>query len=417
MFKKLDQKILCSTLLVLLFVLLEVSKFFNPQSIYSAVIIGQNFINRGNYSSLISAQSKYATTKDGYDGQFFYYIALDPTKAYYYIDDPAYRYQRIVYPALARLLSLGNLEAIPYLLLTINILAITTAVVILGMWLKKKEISPYFSLIYGFYPGLHFSLQRDLSEPLAYLLTILGIYIYSLKWKKYYLLMGIIFGLAILTREMIILFPLSFWLWDGISYLRQKNIRQISLLTLSVTLTITPFMLYKIFLISGAHFGSQYQLSYLFASFPFGGIVHNLQYSWQTLLQIVSVILPALLMGVVGGYLLIKHQFNQYILALFLNILFLVVFLGPYSYIEYISSGRISTGVVLASLLCLPALVRLPKKLWLLFPLTVVFWLSAWKLMAILPPFRLNLLIPFIALLWSLSVLSKSKLTNTNHEK
>ncbi len=39
---------------------------------------------------------------EGYDGQFAYQIALDPLEAAPYLDVPAYRYQRILYPLLGR---------------------------------------------------------------------------------------------------------------------------------------------------------------------------------------------------------------------------------------------------------------------------------------------------------------------------
>src|SRR5712692_11628586 len=46
----------------------------------------------------------------GFDGQFAYYIAVDPVNARYYMDSPAYRYTRIVYPLTARALALGRSE-------------------------------------------------------------------------------------------------------------------------------------------------------------------------------------------------------------------------------------------------------------------------------------------------------------------
>ena len=55
---------------------------------------------------------------EGYDGQFFYYIAVDPAGARPKIDVPAYRYQRILYPLLVRWLSLGQTGLIASLLHT-----------------------------------------------------------------------------------------------------------------------------------------------------------------------------------------------------------------------------------------------------------------------------------------------------------
>ena len=52
----------------------------------------------------------------GYDGQFYYYIAHDPFilgQSYNHIDFPAYRYQRIIYPLTAWLLSFGQPKVDP----------------------------------------------------------------------------------------------------------------------------------------------------------------------------------------------------------------------------------------------------------------------------------------------------------------
>ena len=64
------------------------------------------------------------TSWTGYDGQFFYYMALDPQGAAPYMDLPGYRYQRIAYPMLARLIVLGRSSLIPDALLAVNLFAV-----------------------------------------------------------------------------------------------------------------------------------------------------------------------------------------------------------------------------------------------------------------------------------------------------
>ena len=64
---------------------------------------------------------------EGYDGQFAYYIAVDPTSARAKLDVPAYRYQRILYPLLARALGLGQMAWIPWSLLVVNLVALAMA--------------------------------------------------------------------------------------------------------------------------------------------------------------------------------------------------------------------------------------------------------------------------------------------------
>src|SRR5258708_25586450 len=45
---------------------------------------------------------------EGYDGQFTYYIAADPSTAVRRVHVPPYRYQRILQPALTRLLAVAQ---------------------------------------------------------------------------------------------------------------------------------------------------------------------------------------------------------------------------------------------------------------------------------------------------------------------
>ena len=68
----------------------------------------------------------------GYDGQYYYYIAHDPFilgQSYDHIDFPAYRYQRIIYPLAAWLLSFGHPPLIPWMMVAVNLLGI-----LLGTW-------------------------------------------------------------------------------------------------------------------------------------------------------------------------------------------------------------------------------------------------------------------------------------------
>ena len=66
---------------------------------------------------------------NGYDGQFFYRLALNPSNlhrtAYGITFDSNFRVQRIGYPVLAWLVSLGQHQWVPVALIMVNILALT----------------------------------------------------------------------------------------------------------------------------------------------------------------------------------------------------------------------------------------------------------------------------------------------------
>src|SRR5690348_16603456 len=100
--------------------------------------VGTRFLGQSNVSSAIRDDPTYRYRSPdgiGYDGQFAYYIALDPPNAHVYMDFPAYRYTRILYPMLARALAFGQPALIPYTLLLINYLAVVGGTLALALWL------------------------------------------------------------------------------------------------------------------------------------------------------------------------------------------------------------------------------------------------------------------------------------------
>ena len=99
----------------------------------------------------------------GYDGQFAYQIARDPANGWTKTDAPAYRYQRIVYPLVARLLALGNADLVPWTLILINLGAL-----VVGTWLTEEifaqhfRMSRWYALAYGLSAGTLMSVRRSI---------------------------------------------------------------------------------------------------------------------------------------------------------------------------------------------------------------------------------------------------------------
>jgi hypothetical protein len=111
---------------------------------------------------------------EGYDGQFVYQIALRPTEAMAYLDVPAYRYQRIFYPLLARWLALAQPALIPWTLPLINLAALGIGTGLAGRLLERSGTSPWFALPVGLFAGQLLALRVDLPEPLALALALGG---------------------------------------------------------------------------------------------------------------------------------------------------------------------------------------------------------------------------------------------------
>jgi hypothetical protein len=139
----------------------------------------------------------------GYDGQFYYRMALNPLadkEELQYFDSPVYRYQRIGYPLLAALFSLGNKSWLPASLLITNMLVMVLSVFTISIWLKEKKLDPRYAVMYALSGTLVYPLMRDLSEPTSAAFLIIGFFFYT---RHRFLSAGLFFGYAILCREVV----------------------------------------------------------------------------------------------------------------------------------------------------------------------------------------------------------------------
>jgi len=115
----------------------------------------------------------------GYDGQFAYQIARDPLGASRFLDVPAYRYQRILYPLVARVVAFGQGAFIPWTLIGVNWLALVAGTRFTEDILAGRGVSHWYALSYGLFGGLMMAVRLDLTEPLAYALVQAGVLAYE----------------------------------------------------------------------------------------------------------------------------------------------------------------------------------------------------------------------------------------------
>ncbi len=135
----------------------------------------------------------------GYDGQFSYFIARDGAAAVPYIDGPALRYQRILYPLLSRVLALGQPDVVPWTLLLVNLVAHSVATGLLTYVLVSWRAPAYGGLVYGLWIGNLFALRLDLNEPLCFALALGAVIAYQqerFRWTIFLLM------LSTLTKEL-----------------------------------------------------------------------------------------------------------------------------------------------------------------------------------------------------------------------
>jgi hypothetical protein len=144
----------------------------------------------------------------GYDGQFYYRLALNPfdwaRTAYGITMDQSYRYTRIGYPVLAWLVSFGQHQLVPYVLVLINLVGVAAIAVLGGMFARESGRHALWGLAFAAYFGLVISVGRDTAEPVAEACMLGGLLAYR---RSRYLLTGGLFAFGSITRETILLAP------------------------------------------------------------------------------------------------------------------------------------------------------------------------------------------------------------------
>ncbi|MFA6381896.1 MAG: hypothetical protein WCX08_01350 [Candidatus Buchananbacteria bacterium] len=220
----------------------------NNFDLSSFIVLGDNFVNSENPPGGVTI----LTNSYGYDGQFYYRLALNPftnkqTDYGITLDQPALRQQRILYPLLAWLISLGNPNVAPLTMIIVNI-ASFFGLICLAIKLTKDNNQPlWLSIILPLYPAFLITLSRDLTELLSSFLLILG---YLLFNKNKYYFSTIIFTLAALTRETTLIFPTIVSLYFFVLFsINKKKIELFKALLFSLPLLIYiawQIILYKI---------------------------------------------------------------------------------------------------------------------------------------------------------------------------
>lgn len=334
--------------------------------------VGAVFLAKGEGSEPIERLKPQPGDPGGYDGQFSLYIALDPLGARSYLDHAAYRYARILYPALARASVLGNDRSTPAALLIVNLLAVIAAAAALARFLQRRSVSPWFALVFSLYPGLFLAVTRDLSEPLAYSLVAVALLAFDRGGRRGLVAGTILLALAGITRETTLLFAIGVG-WGLLrgefptAGSRARTAAQV------VAAAFLPFVALKIGLavwLDSLGTGEQTRLSLV----PLGGFLEDWPPGLRSFEQFYAVVAPTI------GFLLVAavsiRRASAALVAYALNALVLVVMLPAASYVEYAASGRIIVGVVLAAVVCLPA-VRLAHRMDLAW-VAIALWLGPW---------------------------------------
>ena len=344
---------------------------------YQFVNIGRQFLHKSTSSATIDQHARAINHKIGYDGQFYYFLAADPAHGKDYMDNAGVIYSRIGYPATVRALSGGNVVLIPYVMVLVNILAAVGGTLAVAFFLRRNGLSPALALVYGLYPGLVMSVLRDLTEPLAFALAAGALVMFDARSKWRLLGSGAIFGLAMLTRETVALFPaiLTLALLVGVGSASEWRIRlrwsNIARSLAFAELAFAPLLVWRHIVTTmlphtatqEAFVGTEHHVagvggaagSLLTALVPFHAIAKQWPWTGDDVTDLLIVFLPALLWAGIAVVLL-RRKVTLPPLFVLANVAIFIIFLPTPIAVDYASLSRASIGVLLAVFLTLPLL-------------------------------------------------------------
>ncbi len=198
-------------------------------------------LGHGSLGYLIGAGRAYSTPArlpsgvpvrggTGYDGQFMYRLARDPfslhPQAFGIRLDNAFRLGRIGYPSLAWIVSAGGRPAlVPAALLVVSVLAIAALAALGAAQARTFGLSAAWGLLVC-WPGLLFSVDFDLSEPLEVVLVVAGLMALQRQRPGY---AAALLSLAVLTRETAMVSVVAVVFWRLPVLVRKRRLERIDL--------------------------------------------------------------------------------------------------------------------------------------------------------------------------------------------
>ncbi len=280
----------------------------------------------------------------GYDGQFAYFIAREPMSAVPQLDVPAYRWQRVLYPMLARLVSFGHAEWVPFALVAVNVIAVGIGTGALARLMKVEQAPAWLPIMFFAWFGTGQALLYDLNEITALAFSLVALWLF---FRGQVIEAGLVFGLGALAKDLVFLFAVP----CAVHLFVTRRSRQS--LGLSI-LAIGPYLLWMLALRIALGRWSFDAQATQFTVIPFSGIQGS---GPATAFVIALLILP----GFVCLFLAFKHWRDVYSLSVMSSFAF-VTFLPSYSY-SADAVFRLSTPLVLAGALLL---ARFRRRTWLI---------------------------------------------------
>jgi hypothetical protein len=195
----------------------------------------------------------------GYDGQFYWAIAVDPVATngvHRGVDKPSYRYGHPLFGWLGWVLSAGRSNAAAGALLAAGLMAFAIAAALAAILARGFERATWAPLFVCCNAGLLFSSTHDLAEPLAAALLFGALWAAERRPR----LALVLCALLPLAKEQLVLVPVVFAAWE------LRNNRRLSVAYL---LAIVPSLVW--WAVMRIHLGSWFTSGSTALGAPFAG--------------------------------------------------------------------------------------------------------------------------------------------------
>jgi hypothetical protein len=179
-------------------------RHFDPSAF---IVAGDEFTN----PAAAPAHVHVAPHSSGYDGQFYFRLAIAPfsvrqSVAGVHFDYPVYREQRILYPLLAWLASAGRPAAVPWALIVMNLLAAAAIAGSAAFILQDSPRPLMLAVAIALYPGFLLTMSRDLTEMVEIAFVLAGIALVLARREG---LAVVMLAAAVLAKETALIMPVA----------------------------------------------------------------------------------------------------------------------------------------------------------------------------------------------------------------
>lgn len=222
----------------------------------------------------------------GYDGRFAYQIASDPLGAVDELDFPTYRYQRIVFPLVVWISSLGIPSLVPWVMIVWCVIAAAASAGLLGVLLARRGTNPWWAMLLLLSFNYLIGVRLVLLEPFAMLLVLGALLAYE---RDHFPLAITLFALAGLTKEVTLVFPAAIGFWE----LWTRHWPRAGALLLGV---ITPYLAWAAVLKAWLGQPTLGNGVVTLTLIPFAGLLQPMGFETR-LIELIWVALPALAAG------------------------------------------------------------------------------------------------------------------------